>query len=150
MCEGIEEGLSFNDLKEKQRFVWQKVFDLEGTVAFCRVSGDHNRVHTDNEFAKDHGFPGGAVIHGVRSLAEVSKACGDSFFVPGVVCLNLEAEFKRPVYHDRPYQFELEVEKIISGRRKEVVLLFYITENETGLSKICVAGKVRLMFPSIP
>jgi acyl dehydratase len=148
MCEADEIGLSFEELKKQQRFIWRKAFGLEETIAFCRVSGDHNRVHTDSEFAKAQGFPGGAVVHGVRSLAEVSKACGDTFFVPGVVCLNLQAEFRRPVYHEKPYEFKLEVEQLISGRRKEAVLLFYVTGDDTGLPKICIAGKVKLKFPS--
>lgn len=134
-------ALTFKELHRKQRFLWEKVFTLEETVAFCRVSGDHNRIHTDDEFAKARGFTG-AVVHGVRSLAEISKACGDHFFVPGVVCQNLEAEFKRPVYHGVPYEFELEVDGLFSGRRKEVLLLFYVSR-----LKVCISGKVRIFFP---
>ena len=145
MCEADEvTGLSFADLEVGQVFSWERIFTLQETLVFCNVSGDHNRIHTNDDFAKAHGFPGGAVVHGVRSLTEVSRACGDRFFVPGVVCLNLEAEFKRAVYHGKSHVFKFEVLETVVGRKNQVVLLFSVTSKE---GKVCVSGKVRLMFP---
>lgn len=145
MCEAHEvTGLSFTDLEIGHIFSWERIFTLQETLVFCNVSGDHNRIHTNDDFAKAHGFLGGAVVHGVRSLTEVSRACGDRFFVPGVVCLNLEAEFKRAVYHDKPHVFSLRVLELISGRKKETLMSFLVSSQE---GKVCVSGKVRLMFP---
>lgn len=144
MCEAVEiEGSGFSDLMVGEMFSWEKVFTLEETQLFCNVSGDNNRIHYNDEFAQEHGFAG-SVVHGVRSLSEVSRACGDRFFVAGVVCLNLDAEFKRPVYHGKLYVFKLRVLELSAGRKNNVFLSFDVTNQE---GKICVCGKVRLLFP---
>ncbi len=148
MCEAVEEALSFHQLELLQRFVWSVSFTLEQTRLFCQVSGDNNPIHTDPEFAKRHGIPGGTVVHGAHLIAEVSRACGNELFVPGVVGKVLgETDFRRWVYHGVPHEFELEVRELIPGKRNQVVFNFRITTSVNGLSKICVVGSVRLTFP---
>ena len=42
-------------------------------LAYAEVSGDHNPIHTDPEFARAAGLPG-TVLHGLYTMALVARA----------------------------------------------------------------------------
>jgi len=51
-----------------------KVTPPEGiTAEYAEVSGDHNPIHLDDEFAKSVGLPG-IIIHGLYTMAQVARA----------------------------------------------------------------------------
>lgn len=64
---------------------------------FIRISGDNNPLHTDDDYARRHGYHG-RVAHGMLLGAKVSGLVG--MMLPGLRCLLLENKliFLHPVY----------------------------------------------------
>lgn len=144
MCEATEEdiGLGFNDLYVGQSFSWQKVFTRKGARALCRVIGDHNRIHFDDEFARSRGQKA-AVVHGNWLLGEISRACGDTYFVQGVCIFNLQTGFPVGVLYELNYTYVLKINKLFS-RLRMVIMEVVLTSPE---GEKCLEGELRLKFP---
>ncbi len=144
MCEAVEEdvGLSFNDLQVGQSFSWKKVFTRKGAQELCKVIGDHNRIHFDDEFARSRRHKG-AIVHGHWLLGEISRACGDTYFEQGVCVFNLQSSFSEGVLYEKDYTYLIKVNRLFP-RLKIVILGFSLTSPE---GEKCLEGEVRLRFP---
>lgn len=147
MCGGeLEDEVKvceFGDLLTGQCFEWEKSFSLQDTKTFGSLSGDHNLIHTSDAAAQARGFEA-AVVHGVRVIGEISRACGAQFFIEGVVASNLEARFKLAIYHDVVYKFVLTCEAIHDIRGKKLAVFGFGVSCKNTLR---IFGKVRLCFP---
>jgi len=64
--------------------------------AFAEVSGDHNPVHLDEDFAKRTVFRG-RVAHGMLLGAHISAVLGDDLPGPGAIYLSQTLQFEHPV-----------------------------------------------------
>ena len=51
-------------------------FTEEQIVAYAEVSGDHNPIHLDDEFARSVGLPG-VIAHGMLQMGHLARAAGD-------------------------------------------------------------------------
>ena len=112
------------------------------TETFRRLSGDPNPLHTDEGFARAHGFRG-RVVYGMLTASMLSALGGG--YLPGERCLiqGVETKLLRPVYigdvltvsgtvselHDSVRQVVLKVkicnqrgEKVLRGVMKAGVL----------------------------
>ncbi|MFB6073140.1 MAG: MaoC family dehydratase [Halobacterium sp.] len=66
----------------------------ETIEAYADLSGDHNPIHGDDEYASETMF-GGRIAHGMLSAAPISAALAD---LPGdVVYLSQDLRFENPV-----------------------------------------------------
>jgi 3-hydroxybutyryl-CoA dehydratase len=69
----------------------------EATInAFAEVSGDHNPVHLDAEFAAQTPFKE-RIAHGMLSAAYISAVLGNDLPGPGAIYLSQTLSFRRPV-----------------------------------------------------
>lgn len=66
---------------------------------FAEVSGDHNPIHLDEEFAATTRF-GRRIAHGMLSGAFISAVLGDEFRERKIVYLSQTMRFIAPVYLD--------------------------------------------------
>ena len=77
--------------------VVEKVITQEQLTCYARVSGDHNPLHLDPEFASSTQF-GSVIAHGMLTLAFISEmltlAFGRSWLESG----RLRVRFKAPAY----------------------------------------------------
>jgi 3-hydroxybutyryl-CoA dehydratase len=64
--------------------------------AFAALSGDHNPVHLDDEFAARSMFKG-RVAHGMLAGALISAVLATDLPGPGAVYLSQKLDFKRPI-----------------------------------------------------
>ena len=71
----------------------------EGIMAFARLTGDDNPMHTDPDYAKTHMF-GQQVAHGLLVLSVASGLAWRLGFMQGTVLAfrDLEWKFSRPVF----------------------------------------------------
>lgn len=67
--------------------------------AFAGLSGDHNPVHVDSEYAAASRF-GKRIAHGLMSAGFFSALFGTKLPGPGCVYVSQTLNFKRPVYID--------------------------------------------------
>lgn len=64
---------------------------------FAEVSGDHNPVHLDEEFAKKSMF-GRRIAHGMISAGYISTVLGEKIPGQGTIYLGQTLSFRKPVY----------------------------------------------------
>jgi len=67
--------------------------------SFAGLSGDHNPVHVDAEYAESSRF-GRRIAHGLMSAGFFSALFGTKLPGPGCVYVSQTLNFKRPVYID--------------------------------------------------
>jgi 3-hydroxybutyryl-CoA dehydratase len=69
----------------------------ESDVAdFARLSGDHNPVHLDDDYARTTRF-GGRIAHGMLTAGFISAVLGTKLPGPGGIYLNQTLKFTAPV-----------------------------------------------------
>lgn len=89
-------ALFLEDLSVGQSAELTRTVKAEDLVAFAAVTGDDNRVHLDEDFAKTTQF-GGRIAHGMLSAAWISALLAGELPGPGAIYLSQTLGFKRPV-----------------------------------------------------
>jgi 3-hydroxybutyryl-CoA dehydratase len=75
----------------------ERVISQEQVSRYARVSGDHNPIHLDPEFAGKSQF-GGVVAHGMLTLAYISEMLAAAFGQTWLESGKLKVRFKAPAY----------------------------------------------------
>lgn len=79
-----------------QHFSYDRQVTAGDIAAFADVSGDHNPVHLNPEFAQGTFFRG-VIAHGMLSAAFISKVLGTNLPGEGAIYLEQLLKFKAPV-----------------------------------------------------
>jgi 3-hydroxybutyryl-CoA dehydratase len=74
-----------------------KTIEQEDIDAFARVTGDHNPVHVDEEFAKTTCF-GKRIAHGMLTASLISAVLANELPGEGSVYLGQTLQFVAPVF----------------------------------------------------
>ncbi len=85
------------DLKIGDTFSTSREVTDEVIRKFADVSGDHNPIHLDEEFAKTTRF-GKRIAHGMLSAAFISAVLGNEFKGSTVLYLSQTLKFTAPVF----------------------------------------------------
>ena len=110
-----------------------KTIEQTDIDAFARVTGDHNPVHVDEEFAKTTRF-GRRIAHGMLTASLISSVLANKLPGEGSVYLGQSLQFVAPVFpgdeitarvtvkevrEDKPI---LKLETICMNQRDEIVI----------------------------
>jgi len=87
--------------------------------AFAEVSGDHNPVHLDDDYARRTVFRG-RVAHGMLVGAHISAVLGETLPGRGSIYLSQTLEFEHPVRI--PSELKVRVEVIEIGEHRKTTL----------------------------
>ncbi|MFM9904258.1 MAG: MaoC family dehydratase [Pyrinomonadaceae bacterium] len=87
------------DIKIGDTFSNERKVTDELIRAFAELSGDHNPIHLDEEFAKTTRF-GRRIAHGMLSGAFISAVLGNEFEARRIVYLSQTMRFIAPVFID--------------------------------------------------
>lgn len=111
----------------------KKTIEQADIDAFAEVTGDHNPVHVDEEFAKTTRF-GRRIAHGMLTASLISSVLANKLPGEGSVYLNQTLQFVAPVFpgdeitarvtvkeirEDKPI---LKLETICMNQRDEIVI----------------------------
>ena len=111
----------------------KKTIEQADIDAFAEVTGDHNPVHVDEEFAKMTRF-GRRIAHGMLTASLISSVLANKLPGEGSVYLNQTLQFVAPVFpgdeitarvtvkeirEDKPI---LKLETICMNQRDEIVI----------------------------
>ena len=89
----------------------------ETIEAYADLSGDHNPIHEDDDYASETMF-GGRIAHGMLSAGPVSAALAD---LPGdIIYLSQELAFENPVFPGDTVTARVEVLEELGGDRIRV------------------------------
>lgn len=108
--------------------------------AFADVTGDHNPVHLDEEFAKSTRF-GRRIAHGMLSASLISSAIANKLPGPGSIYLSQTLKFVAPVYLGDTVTARISVTAIRED--KPILSLETICENQRG--EVVVKGEATVL-----
>jgi 3-hydroxybutyryl-CoA dehydratase len=124
------------------RASWSHTVTAEDVAAFAELSGDHNPIHLDDDFARSLGFES-RIAHGALIGAYVSRVLGESLPGPGGVSMSYDLSFPHPVYIGD--QIECAVEIVHVSLELRAAVLETEVRNQRG--EQVLRGKVRSLLP---
>ena len=128
-------------LKIGDKFTLEFSFTQNQVNDFCKISGDFNPLHWDEEFAASTPFKR-PIIHGALVSSVFSKVMGMDFPGKGSIYLKQISEFKRPLYVGQNYNAVFEIESINEGKHTAEIKT-QVFELERG--KLMVDGLASVM-----
>lgn len=112
-------------------------FSQEQVDDFAELTGDHNPIHTDSEYAAKSRF-GRCIIHGHLGSSVFTKFLGmHAPGGPGSIYLKQETEYLRPMFVDKDYEVVFRVVSIREGKHIAEIAT-EVFDPETG--KITIRG----------
>lgn len=109
----------FEDLKPGMSAVYVKTVTDADVVGFAEVSGDHNPIHLDEEFAKTTRF-GGRIAHGLLTASFISTVIGTQLPGPGSIYLSQDLKFLAPVRIGDEVTVEVKVKELFPEKKRAV------------------------------
>lgn len=132
----------FEDLHVGQRETLTKKITLEDVKAFADLSGDHNPLHVDEDYAKTTIF-GERIAHGFYTASFISALLGYYLPGPGSIYLGQTLSFKAPVKLGDTVVALVEVSELVEkGFRAK-----FRCEIKVG-DKVCAEGEALIKVPS--
>ncbi|MNH23457.1 MaoC family dehydratase [Pseudomonas putida] len=111
--------------------------------AFAGISGDHNPVHVDAEYAANSRF-GKRIAHGLMSAGFFSALFGTRLPGPGCVYVSQSLNFKRPVYIDDTVVAQVTVTEVNLKSNKVSFETTCKVKN-----KVVITGSAEIYIPPI-
>ncbi len=108
------------DIEEGQTASFEKRLDEAAVRAFAEISGDHNPVHLDADFAATTRF-GRPIVHGMLTASLISTVVGTRLPGMGSIYVSQTLRFKRPVFVGDVVRAEVTVREVHRSRRRVVL-----------------------------
>lgn len=146
-------GMYFEEFSIGQKMVTEKrTISEDDIMAFARLSGDDNRIHTDPEFSKTTMF-GRQVAHGLLGLSIASGLAWRTGILDGTVIAFREVnewKFVKPVFIGDSIYVDLEVKEAKAlpriGGGSVTITLEVKNQNE----EVCHRGQWTVLMMSKP
>ena len=125
--------------------IWEveKKFNENDVISFSNLTGDDNRIHLDEEYAKNSFF-GKRVVHGMLVASLFSKIFGKVFPGEGSIYLKQEVKFIAPVFIGDTILAKVKLEKF--NPKKLDGIFDCLCTNQDG--KNVIIGSATVRFPS--
>lgn len=123
-----------------QRASLSKIFTLKDVKNFAEISGDHNPVHLDKEFADKTRFRG-QIVHGMLVTGLISAVLGTRLPGPGGIYINQNINFTAPVRPGDKITAEVEVIKWRPDKR--IITLSTMCTNQN--DEVVIKGEAVLL-----
>ena len=138
----MKQGKTFADLAVGMTVSIENTVSEQDVIDFARVSGDHNPLHMDEEYARTTQFKG-RIAHGALTASYISAILGNDLPGPGAVFMELNLKFVRPVrIGDTVVSTAEVIEMIERGHRVRLGVKGEVD------GKICMKGDALVMVPS--
>lgn len=90
-------GLSYKELKVGMHKSFSVPITTETIASFKMLSGDESPLHTDEEFAKSHGYDQ-CMSYGLLTASYLSRCVGMYLPGPNAMCQEISISFSKPVW----------------------------------------------------
>ena len=131
-----------SDLHIGQKATFIKTLSESDIYLFAGITGDFNRIHVDEEYAKQTQF-GKRIAHGFL-VASMVQHCTSELTTPGGVSLNYNFDMKAPVFIGDTIEASAEV--VHKRDDKPIVTLQVRCVKSDGT--ICIDGKALIYMVS--
>ena len=110
--------------------------------AFATLTGDHNPVHLDEDYARDTRF-GRRIAHGMLTVSIISSVIANKLPGEGTIYLGQTLQFVAPVYLDDTVTARVTVLKIRED--KPIATLETVCVNQRG--ETLIKGEATVLIP---
>jgi len=110
--------------------------------AFATLTGDHNPVHLDEDYARDTRF-GRRIAHGMLTVSLISSVIANKLPGAGTIYLGQTLQFVAPVYLDDTVTARVTVLKIRED--KPIATLETVCVNQRG--ETLIKGEATVLIP---
>ena len=136
-------NVTFDEIAIGDNATYTRLITNQEVEAFAAISGDHNPLHLDPDYAATTPF-GECIAHGMLTGALISAAIAMQLPGPGSVYLNQSLQFRAPVFLGDTLTVTLEVtEKHV---KRPWVTLSCTVENQDG--KAVAKGEAQVAAPT--
>ena len=108
-------GFYVEDLRVGATETSSRVVTESDIAKFAEVSGDHNPLHMDEEFARQTRF-GSRIAHGMLTASFVSAMLANHLPGPGCIYVSQSLKFKAPVRIDDTVTVRVTITNVRAGR----------------------------------
>ena len=136
-------NVTFDEIAIGDTATYTRLITNQEVEAFAAISGDHNPLHLDPDYAAATPF-GECIAHGMLTGALISAAIAMQLPGPGSVYLNQSLQFRAPVFLGDTLTVTLEVTDK-HGKRPWVTLSCTV-ENQDG--KAVAKGEAQVAAPT--
>ena len=136
-------NMTFDEIAIGDNATYTRLITNQEVEAFAAISGDHNPLHLDPDYAATTPF-GECIAHGMLTGALISAAIAMQLPGPGSVYLNQSLQFRAPVFLGDTLTVTLEVTEK-HGKRPWVTLSCTV-ENQDG--KAVAKGEAQVAAPT--
>ncbi len=125
-----------------KKFEYTKKVTDEDIRLFAQVSGDHNPLHLDDEYAKTTMF-GRRIAHGMISASFISAAIAMEIPGEGTTYLSQNLQFKKPVFPGDTLKVTLEITDLQEKSKFSIATVSTVVENQDG--DIVTQGEAKII-----
>jgi 3-hydroxybutyryl-CoA dehydratase len=136
-------NVTFDEIAIGDTATYTRLITNQEVEAFAAISGDHNPLHLDPDYAATTPF-GECIAHGMLTGALISAAIAMQLPGPGSVYLNQSLQFRAPVLLGDTLTVMLEV--IEKHGKRPWVTLSCTVENQDG--KAVAKGEAQVAAPT--
>lgn len=101
--------------------VFVKTISEDDVFKFADVSGDHNPLHIDEEYAS-HTIFGRRIAHGILTAGIISTVLGQEIPGTGTIFVDLHIRFLRPAYIGDTVTAKAMVTEIVNPKRVRLMV----------------------------
>jgi len=135
-------GYSFEDIELGMHASLENVVTVDDIQSFATITGDHNPVHLDPDYAAQTPFKG-RISHGMLTASYISAVFGMRLPGPGAIYVAQTLNFRRPVRIDDRITTKVTVAELLPKKRR--VRFECVCTNADG--KIVLEGEAMMMVP---
>ena len=136
-------NITFEDINLGDSTTYTRLITNQEVEAFAAISGDHNPLHLDPEYAATTAF-GECIAHGMLTGALISAAIAMQLPGPGSVYLSQSLQFKAPVFLGDTLTVTLTV--IDKHAKRPWITLQCQVDNQDG--KAVAKGEAQVVAPT--
>lgn len=138
----FKDGYKFEDLSLGMSHETHHKITENDIQLFAEVSGDHNPLHMNEEYASKTSF-GQRIAHGALTASYISGILGNNLPGPGSIFTGLSMRFRRPVYIGSDVTVRAEVTELLERGNRVTLKVACIVDG-----KAAISGEAKVMVPS--
>ena len=137
-------NLTFDEIAVGDEATYTRLITNQEVEAFAAISGDHNPLHLDPDYAATTPF-GECIAHGMLTGAFISAAIAMELPGPGTIYLGQNIQFRAPVMLGDTLTVNLEV--TAKHDKKPWVTIATVVSNQDG--KVVAKGEANVAAPTV-